>query len=225
MTTLYVHEVVDIVGQAGPRYMELTLRFDTERAADRGLRLVGTWQVVGVTGRWPQVVNLWETVDGWEGWRRVVQASGTKRAGNAELASWWEEAYATRTGGFDRLLRSASPTPSLDQLVGAGVHGSLFVHELSQVLPGGGADYLAAAADEWLPVLADHGHRLVGLYEVLLGDTEVVTVWATDLDAHLALQQSDDERIGKWRDTARSFLTRWREELMVPAPGAPLSLI
>ena len=54
-------------------------------------------------------------------------------------------------------------------------------------------------------------------------DTEVVAVWATDLDAHLALQQSDDERIAKWRDGGRPFLTRWREELMVPAPGSPLA--
>jgi hypothetical protein len=61
------------------------------------------------------------------------------------------------------------------------------------------------------------------LYEVLLGDTEVVTVWAADLDAHIALQRSDDERIDKWRDRARSFLSRWREELMVPAPGSPLA--
>src|SRR5438067_12540964 len=54
---LFLHEVIDIVGEGARRYMELTERFDTEAAADRGLTLFGTWQVVGVTGRWPQVVD------------------------------------------------------------------------------------------------------------------------------------------------------------------------
>ena len=83
---LYLHEVIDIVGEGARKYMELTERFDTESAADRGLTLFGTWQVVGVTGRWPQVVNLW-TIDGWDGWGRLVTAANVKRADNKPLAS------------------------------------------------------------------------------------------------------------------------------------------
>nr|MBA2326217.1 hypothetical protein [Actinomycetota bacterium] len=105
--------------------------------------------------------------------------------------------------------------------------GSVFVHELSQVRPGAAPHYLAAVRDEWQPVLADHGHALVGLYEVLLTDVEVLTVWATDPAGYEALGRATDEgsddRIARWRARARDYLTRWREELMTPYPGTLLS--
>lgn len=212
--TLFLHEYIDIVGEGARRYMEHCVRMDPENIAGRGLRLFGTFQVVGVTGRWPQVVNLWDMVDGWDGWKRVINAANVRRDENPELKQWWEDAYSTRTGGFDRLLRSQLTDP---------VPGQLFVHELSDVRPGAGPEYLAALAEVWSPIAADHGHRPVVLSEVLLGDTEVVTVWSTDLDGHIRLQASDDERIPKWRAQAREYLTRWREELMVPCPGSPLA--
>src|SRR5205823_2553238 len=155
------------------RYMELTARFDTEAAADRGLSLFGTWQVVGVTGRWPQVVNVW-TIDGWDGWGRIITAANVKRAANKPLADWWQEAYATRTGGFDRLLKAHGDVDS-------GAAGEVWVHEVTEVKPGAAADYLAAVRTEWAPVAAAHGHRLVGAFEVAFTDVEVVTLWATDL--------------------------------------------
>ena len=219
---LYLHEVIDIVGQGAVPYMEQTVTFDTERSAGRGLELFGTWYVVGATGRWPQVVNVWELADGWEGWRRLVRSTNLGREENQALSDWWDEAYRRRTGGFDRVLGPAPGCPSRASLRHAGVRGSLFVHELSTVQPGTGPQYLAAVTDAWVEVMADHGHHLVGLWEVLFGDTEVVTMWATDLDAHVSLQQSTDPRIAAWRATARRWRTRWREELLVPHRGTAL---
>jgi hypothetical protein len=178
------------------------------------MRLFGTWQVVGMTGRWPQVVNLWE-IDGWEGWRRSLVAANVKRAENKALGEWWKDAHQHRSGGFDRLLQATSlaPTP-----------GELFVHEISEVKPGAGPEYLAALEAEWVPVAGEHGHTLVGAFEVLFTDIEVVTVWATTLDDHIAFESGTDERVAAWRSGARQFVTRWREELMVPGPGSPLAL-
>lgn len=225
-TTLHLHEVVDVVGQGARPYMEENvLGFDADAAADRALRLFGTWEVVGATGRWPQVVNLWELADGWDGWRRLCEATNVRRAQNTALGEWWDDAYRKRTGGFDRLLRAAPKMPDLDRLVADGVSGTMFVHELTQVRPGAGARYLRAVREEWAPVAAEHGHHLVGAWEVLFGDTEVVTVWATDLDGHVGLQQAEDldERVGTWRRRSRKWTTRWREELMTPHPGTPLA--
>ena len=73
---LFLHEVIDIVGRGGRAYMEHTVGFDAAATTASGLVLVGTWEVVGTTGRWPQVVNLWE-IDGWDGWTRLGQR--TKR--------------------------------------------------------------------------------------------------------------------------------------------------
>jgi hypothetical protein len=210
---LHLHEVIDIVGEGARPYMEHTIAFDTERAADRGLHLFGTWQVVGMTGRWPQVVNIWAFDDGWEGWKRVLRAANVKRADNPALAKWWEEQYARRTGGFDRMLRAVGGIAMRP--------GEIFVHELSEVLPGSGPDYLTAVETEWAPVAAEFGVHLVAAYEVLFTDIEVVTVWATDADAHASLHATDDIRVSAWRTTARQVLTRWREELMVPCPGSP----
>ena len=132
-----------------------------------------------------------------------------------------------RTGGFDRLLAGAPGCPSRADLESAGVRAPVFVHELSRCRAGAALDYLRAAHDEWQPVLADYGHTLVGLYEVLLTDREVLTIWATDPASHSALQRAsaegDDERIARWRDRAREFLTDWREELMTPHPSTLLS--
>ncbi|MEO7572888.1 MAG: NIPSNAP family containing protein, partial [Acidimicrobiales bacterium] len=61
---LFLHEVIDVVGRGGRPYMEHTVSFDATGTTSGGLELLGTWEVVGTTGRWPQVVNVWE-IDGW----------------------------------------------------------------------------------------------------------------------------------------------------------------
>jgi hypothetical protein len=105
----------------------------------------------------------------------------------------------------------------------------VFVHEISEVRPGAAIDYLAAVQETRAPLLADHGHTLVGLYEVLLTDVEVVTIWATDPAGHEAMMRAadagSDERFARWHDQARATgRTRWREELMSPHPDSLLSL-
>lgn len=222
---LYLHEVVDVVGQGAAPYMAHTAGFHAETAADRGLTLLGTWQVVGATGRWPQVVNVWEMLDGWEGWERLVRAANLRRGANTELNAWWDEAYQWRAGGFDRLLSAVDGSPTLAELVAGGVRGELFVHEMSQVRVGAVRDFLRASVEHRRPVMADHGHHLVGAYEVMFSDTEAVTVWATDLGSHVELMRKleVDERLRAWRTEARSWVTGRREELMVPHPGTPLA--
>lgn len=193
--------------------MDLMVRTNTDSIADRGMKLFGTFQVVGMTGRWPQVINLW-AIDGWEGWRRSLVAANIKREENRALKDWWDDAYKHRSGGFDRLLVAHASQPT---------RGELFVHEISKVKPGAGPDYLAALQERWAPVAGEHGHTLVGGYEVLFTDVEVVTIWATSLDDHIAFESGPDERVAAWRSASREFLTAWREELMVPGPGSPLA--
>lgn len=238
---LYLHEVIDIVGQQAAVYMERSvLGFKADSAADRGLHLFGTWEVVGATGRWPQVVNVWELVDGWDGWERLCRSTNLGKRTNTELDEWWREAYQRRTGGFDRLLGAAPGSPTLAELQAGGVRGEWFVHELTTVAPGRALEYLAAVRDERAPTMAGYGHHLVGLWEVWGSDTEVCVVWATSLADHVALGRAEDvarglaeptagppadERLVAWRTRRSALTTRWREELMVPCPGSPLAPI
>jgi hypothetical protein len=215
---LFLHEVIDIVGRGGAAYMAHTRDFDAGGAAAGGLDLVGTWEVVGTTGGWPQVVNIWE-IDGWDGWARLAQRTNVAKRDNAELAEWWDEAYKRRTGGFDRVLRGAPGCPTRATLAVDGVGGSWFVHELSEVRPGAGPEYLARTLAERVPAMAERGIALVGLYDSIFTDTEVCTVWATTVAAHTALLRDGDP----WPTVARDYCTRWREELMTPGEGTALA--
>ena len=134
-------------------------------------------------------MNLWECVDGWDGWARLLRSAHVDRRSNATLDAWWDEQYARRHGGFDRLLRGANRVVAFDPDEPA----ELVVHELSTVRPGTAADYLELVVDELVPALRGHGHELLGAFEVLLGDTEVVTMWATDVTAHVDLGRGAEQ--------------------------------
>lgn len=230
---LFLHEIVDIVGQGTWPYMEHTLRSSGDEKVN--FELQGTFATMGITGRWPQVVNVWDIPGGWEGWRESVDRLNLRRRENTALAGWWKEALNHRSGGVDRLLGAAPSCPTTEDLVARGVRGTLFVHELTEVRPGAARDYLAAVAEERGPILEDYGHTLTGLYEVLMTDREVVTTWATDVDSHVRLarahdatrgvgagEHDGDERLTRWDRTARGLATRRREELMTPCPGIPI---
>src|ERR1044072_9455213 len=119
MGALHLHEVIDIVGEQAVPYMERSVLGFKGETADRGLALWGTWYVMGSTGRWPQVVNIWEMADGWDGWERLCRATNLRREANEDLADWWREAYQRRTGGFRRL---PGPTPAPPPPAGPAVH-------------------------------------------------------------------------------------------------------
>lgn len=132
-------------------------------------------------------------------------------------------------------MAAAPGSPSLAEIRAQDVRGELFVHELSTVRAGSALEYLAAVRDEWAPVMRDHGHRLVGCWEVLLGDTEVCTLWATNLASHIELARASevargfecgeakaDARVPAWRKRVQEFDLRWREELLIPCPGTPM---
>ena len=226
---IFLHEVIDIVGQNAWPYMEHTVSCSGEEA--NGLELLGTWYTVGCTGRWTQVVNIWELPGGWVGWRDTLDRLGLKRKANKELESWWEEAYKLRSGGYDRQLAGIPGGPNRQSLSENARTGAMCTHELTEVRPGAGLEYLQAMQEEWVPVAREYGLEPVGLYEVLMHDTEVVTVFAGSVDAVVKIGRAydacrgldsevpADDRILSWRRRAREFCTRWREELMVPGPG------
>src|SRR5215204_240518 len=95
--SLYLHEVIDIVGLGAWPYMH------------------GTWYTMGITGRWSQVVNLWDIPGGWDGWATAVDRLNLQRTANKELEGWWREAFKHRSGGFDRLLLSGPGCPTTDE--------------------------------------------------------------------------------------------------------------
>jgi hypothetical protein len=230
---LFLHEVIDIVGQHQWDYMEHIKAQAGHEKVD--FELLGTWYTMGITGRWPQVINVWEIPGGWDGWLGKVDRLGLKRMSNRSLEGWWDKAYGYRTGGLDRLLGGVRGCPTMASLAADGVCGSLFIHELTEVRPGAAIDYLDAVIETRVPLMAEYGHHPVGVWEVLLDDYEVCTVWATEPEDHVRMGKArdvarglasaaaagveGDPRIEGWHRLARQWTVHWREELMTPAVG------
>lgn len=195
--------------------------------------LVGAFYAIGITGHEQfKAVTLWDCVGGWDGgWRQMMNIYDDVKP---EL--FLSSIDDLRHKAFSRPMGAVEGTPDLQALKSENYTSPFFLHEIATVRPGAALDYLAAVREERAPMLADHNHRLVGLYEVLLTDTEVVTFWGTDLDSHLELQRSRDaalglddevkadERLLSWQRRSREFLQGpWRETLLAPYPGSRLS--
>lgn len=144
---LYLHEVVDIVGQGQYDYMAHAGKEPTNVMPDM-LTLQGTFFVCAMGGgRWPQVVNIWDVGDaGWEGWAANVDRLNLKRR-HAFYGEWWDEAAQWRSGGFDRLCGAVPGSPSTPEIAEQGIRGTLFVHQVLQVRPGSPLDYLAEVVE------------------------------------------------------------------------------
>ena len=137
MSNVYIHEFIDIVGHNRARYMHhMTANWCPVARAERGQLCLGVWATVGSTGRWPEVVNMWE-LDGWDGLvhNLEVELSGG-RDQDPSLAAWWATAASLRRGGVDRIVVAEPGTRGVAQLIADGVRGELYAHELLTVPPG-----------------------------------------------------------------------------------------
>ena len=113
----YIHEFIDIRGHHRADYMHhMAANWSPLAQETRNQRCFGVFAVLGSTGPWPQVVNLWEE-DGFA----VLAASFAGEAVGAgaqdpALAKWWAKAAEFRRGGFDRIVRPAPWTRTIDEL-------------------------------------------------------------------------------------------------------------
>jgi hypothetical protein len=187
---------------------------------------------VGSTGRWPEVVNMWE-LDGWDGlvanFAHELVGAGAQ---DPSLAEWWAVAASLRRGGVDRIVVPEPWTQPIDALVADGVRGEVYAHELVTVPAGTSPALLAAVRDEGVAAWAAAGAGVVGAWRVVMGaDDEAVLVWSLPdwptwgrvEQAWLAAADGAGPFAG-WRTTLLALGATWRRQLMVDAPLAPLRL-
>jgi hypothetical protein len=227
---LYLYEVVDIVGQGQYEYMEHLWKDPVLQMPDMN-NLQGSFYVCAQGGgRWPQVINIWDIGSrGWMSWASNVDRLNLKRR-KAFYGNWWSEAAQWRTGGFDRVCAGAPGSPSTAELAERGVRGTLFVNEILTVRPGTQLEFLAAVAEERVPLLRQYGHEPTGLYEVTNNQHEVVMVWATDIPSHVRMHQNRDttlglcdegevdERLVSWERRSAGYVTGGDTQVMTPLP-------
>jgi hypothetical protein len=223
---IYIHEFINIIGQNRANYMHhMTANFSPTAQEDRGQLCYGVWGTVGSTGRWPEVVNLWEE-DGFEG-----KAAGFRlEFSNASLqdpmlAKWWERAATFRSGGGDRLLIPAPWTRTISELLADGVKGEVYAHEMVTVRPGAAGDFLELARVDALPVYERFGWTLAGAFETAMSDdSETILLWAIPTWEDWAAFENGrrDDDVMAWKKSAYSITTSWQRILLADAPLSPM---
>jgi hypothetical protein len=230
---VYIHEFIDVIGHNRARYMHhMTANWVPIARAERNQQCFGVWATVGSTGRWPEVVNMWE-LDGWDGlvanFAHELVGAGAQ---DPSLAEWWAVAASLRRGGVDRIVVPAPGSRPIDELVAAGVRGEVYAHELVTVPPGTSPALLAAVADEGVAAWAAAGAGQLGAFRVAMGaDTEAILLWAFPdwaawgrCEQHWVAAADGRGPLAGWRARLLALGASWQRQLLTDAPLSPLRI-
>ena len=222
---VYIHEFINITRQNRARYMHhMAANWSPLAQETRQQLCYGVWGVVGSTGQWPQVVNIWEE-DGFTG----LAASFRQELGNARLQDpglekWWAAAADLRSGGFDRILVPHPDTLTIKELCRAGVRGEVYAHEVIQVAPHTARCFLDLALDSAAAGVGDHGWRLAGAWATTMRDNEeCVLLWAIPTwEAWAAVEADESADRQRLLGRAAPLMRQRRRILLVDSPLSPL---
>ncbi len=224
---VYIHEQIDVIGHNRAKYVHhMTANWCPIAREERNQLCYGVWSVVGSTGAWPQVVNMWE-LDGWEGleanFAHELVGSGAQ---DPSLVAWWAEAASLRRGGFDRIVVPEPWSRPIDELCAAGAGGAVYAHEIIRVAPGRAPVLLRGLYEVGRVRAADLGVALLGGFRVAMADdAEAVVLWSfPDWPTWRRYEQEwhHGGAMGPWRSALIDINAQFHRELLVDAPLAPL---
>jgi hypothetical protein len=227
-TKIYIHEFIDIIGHNRAKYMHhMTANWVPVGLAERNMKCFGVWATVGSTGRWPEVVNLWE-LDGWDGlaanFEHELTGAGMQ---DPALTEWWAAAAQLRRGGVDRIAVPTPWSPPIDELITSGVQGAAYAHELVTMPVGTVGRFLDAVEEVGRNEYAAAGAALVGAFRVAMqNDTEAIVIWAfPDWETWARFEQAwDGDTLAPYRARLSALGADVRRTLLVDAPLAPLRI-
>jgi hypothetical protein len=227
-TKVYIHEFIDILGPNRAKYMHhMTANWVPTAIRERNQQCYGVWGTVGSTGRWPEVVNVWE-LDGWDGLAANFEHELSHPSlQDPSLAEWWAAAVDLRRGGLDRIVVPAPWTRTIDELVADGARGVVYAHDVVSLTAGRAPDYLDALRDIGQIAVESRGLELIGAFSTaMVNDNECIVIWAVPDWATWAAFESDPhhEQLAAWRTAQADLGADGRRILMVDAPLAPLRI-
>jgi hypothetical protein len=222
---VYIHEFIAITKQNRARYMHhMAANWSPIAQEQRHQLCYGVWGVVGSTGQWPQVVNIWEE-DGFDGLARSFRLEfGNARLQDPALEKWWAAAADLRSGGIDRLLVPHPDTLPIEALCEAGISGEVYAHELITVSPGAARGFLDEALAEAPRSATRYGWRLTGAWWTAMhNQDECVLLWTIpSWEAWAGVEQElSHGRDVLLPDSSAAIRGRMRI-LLVDAPLSPL---
>ena len=230
---VYIHEFIDIRGHHRADYMQhMAANWSPLAQETRDQKLFGMWAVLGSTGPWPQVVNIWEE----EGFGGLAESFAGEAVGagaqDPALERWWAVAAEFRSGGFDRLVKPAPWSPTIDGLCASGAGGVAYAHEAIGVRAGTSWDFLASVRDRAVPVYGEFGLELVGAFSTaMVDDDECILLWSISSwpawaafeDGHLpvAVGGTGHSGLADWRQWSADLVTSRHRILLIDAPLSP----
>jgi hypothetical protein len=226
---VYIHELIDVIGHNRARYMHhMTANWCPVAREERNQLCFGVWGTVGSTGRWPEVVNMWE-LDGWDGLvANFSHELSHDSLQDPSLAEWWAAAAELRRGGVDRIVVPEPWTDPIGALVARGVRGEVYAHEMFGCAPGRSHDVLAQLHDIALPAAASLGMTCVGAFDVaMVNGSECLAIWALpDWNTWADYERAWDVggAMRPWAERLATAGTTTARSLMVDAPLAPLRI-
>ena len=224
---VYIHEFIDIIGHNRARYLHhMTANWCPVARAERNQLCFGVWSTVGATGRWPEVVNLWE-ITGWDGlaadFEHELVGTGAQ---DPSLVEWWAAAASLRRGGEDRILVPEPWSPTIEEHTAAGTQGALYAHELITTPNGEVQRYLDALGEVGVDAHREAGLTPIGAFHTAMRSRdEAVVIWALpDWPTWAAFERlwDDDRQRWPWRSRTVELGARTTRTLLVDAPLAPL---
>jgi len=226
---VYIHELIDIRGHNRAKYQHhMTANWVPVAIEQRGQLCYGVWSTIGSTGRWPEVVNMWE-LDGWDGLVRnfEVETAGGKDQ-DPSLAEWWAVASQFRRGGRDRIIVPDERSRSIDDLCAAGVRGELYCHEIVHVPAGRAVEFVDMVRQWGEGVYRTDGVEIIGVFRTAMrSDDECIllsacpnwSIWSAFERAWLA-----DGELAGWAKTLVDFGATWQRHVLVDAELSPMRL-
>ena len=225
---VYIHELIDIRDHHRADYVQhMAANWSPLAQETRDQKLYGIWSVLGSTGPWPQVLNMWEE----RGFAGLAASFAGEAVGpgaqDPALERWWAKAAEFRRGGFDRLVKPAPWSRPIDELCAAGATGVAYAHETITVRPGANWDLLELARERAAPAYERYGFGLVGAFATMLVDDDECLLlwsipswdaWARFEDGHLP---GGDAALAEWRAWSADVVTARHRILLVDAPLSP----
>lgn len=223
----YIHEFIDIRGANRANYMHhMAANWSPMAQEDREQSCFGIWAVVGTTGPWPQVCNIWEE-PGLDGLARSLTGENVGQGlQDPKLERWWKEAAEFRRGGFDRVLLPAPWSPTLEDSLNTGIRAEVCTHEIIKVTPGTAGEALELVRSHAIEAYEPHGWTLAGAWWTTMRDEdEIVVLWALP-EGYAAWAASEhaqvsDPAVLSWRAEMRALATDWHRILLAAAPLCP----
>jgi len=229
MARVYIHEFVDVVGTKRSLYQQhMTANWVPEAGPLRRQRCFGVFSLVGSTGRWPQVVNIWE----YDNWGDLAHNFSVELSGPGHrdpmLEKWWAEAAAFRTGGVDRILVGHEGNPGIEELESnGGTDAVAYIHEIITTPPGGASEVCAIVNRVAVSDHAEYGFRLVGIWRTAMrANDEVILLWSIpDWDSWASFESdldSENRGVMNHRRSLSGKVVSRERVLLVDAEFSPL---